>query len=126
MPAWDNQPRLDRQVALQGTFQNGVTTWSLPYRSTSVTQVVLAHSAFGSDHGKVLEVTNSGGLFLVINGDYSAGCVIEGEPAPLVDLEHNEIECEVPNCDEVAQVWVVGDDGKSYAVCAGCQKGGQA
>jgi hypothetical protein len=79
MPAWDNQPRLDRQVALQGVLFGGVTGWSLPYTCRTVDFVVLAHSAFGDDHGKVVPVGNCGGTDIYTAGDYTAGCVIAGE-----------------------------------------------
>jgi hypothetical protein len=78
MPAWDNQPRLDRQVALQGVLTGSVTVWTLPYISREVNYGVLADSAFGSDHGKVIALGNANGTEVFAPGDYTAGCVIVG------------------------------------------------
>jgi hypothetical protein len=72
---------LDRKKALTGSYSSGtgLTTWTLPYSRSGTVQAVLG-STFGSNKGKILNISRPLPTTLTAVGDYSSGAVYVGVP----------------------------------------------
>jgi hypothetical protein len=72
---------LDRKCRLLGVYSagTGYTTWTLPILDTTLTTIVLASAAFGSNNGKIMVGTYDTGV-VSIAGDWSAGYAVIGRP----------------------------------------------
>ncbi len=78
MPLWTRIPHLDRRETLTGSLVNSITFWTLTQQDSTIDAVVLADTAFGATEGTVLQVGNAGGIYVYINGDYTAGSCVVG------------------------------------------------